>query len=389
MRILYIDQTGQLGGGELSLLDVIKHLQHPCEVVLFSDGPFRRALNDLGVKVHLLEAGGLESIRREGGMRAISSQLPSFFRMRKRLKAIARDFDILYANSQKAFIIAAVSRKSSQRLIWHLRDLLIPEHFNWVMRKAAVFAANFRASTVIANSNATKEAFIAQGGRAAKVEVVYNGLSGASFDAVCEDDVHKVRTELGLEGKFLIGTFGRLTPWKGQHIVIDALASNPDVYALIVGDAIFGEEDYADQLRLLARTRGVEHRTRFLGFRRDIPILMKSVDVVVHSSVAAEPFGRVIVEGMLAEKPVIATRAGGALEIVRDGITGLLVEPGSAHELSDAIVAFHKNRDFALQVAKRAKDEAGKLFSIHAMIKTLNRILSTSALGQNSPKSPD
>ena len=54
---------------------------------------------------------------------------------------------------------------------------------------------------------------------------------------------------------------------------------------------------------------------------------MKAVDIVVHTSIAPEPFGRVIVEGMLARKPVIATRAGGALEIIDEGVTGLLVTP--------------------------------------------------------------
>lgn len=383
MKILYIDQTGQLGGGELSLLDVIKHLPHPCEVVLFSDGPFRIALTDLGVKVHLLAPGGLETVRREGGLKAIASQVPSFLKMRRRLRELARDFDVLYANSQKAFMIAALARTSKQRLIWHLRDLLVPEHFNWILRKAAVVAANNRASIVIANSSATKEAFIAQGGRAKKVEVVYNGISGTQFDTVTDDAVRRARTELGLDDKFTIGVFGRLTPWKGQHVVIDSLVNNPDVYAIIVGDAIFGEEAYADQLKSQAKAQGVEDRALFLGFRRDIPVLMKSVDIVVHSSVDAEPFGRVIVEGMLAEKPVIATRAGGALEIVRDRVTGLLVAPGSSHELSEAIGALQSHPQYADEIARTAKNDAGERFSIHAMIKSLNRILSTSALGHN------
>jgi glycosyltransferase involved in cell wall biosynthesis len=76
----------------------------------------------------------------------------------------------------------------------------------------------------------------------------------------------------------------------------------------------------------------------FTGYRQDIPALMKFMDIVVHASNSPEPFGMVVIEGMAMGKPVVATRAGGPLDIVVDGMTGLLVPVGDAKALAGAVI---------------------------------------------------
>ncbi len=87
----------------------------------------------------------------------------------------------------------------------------------------------------------------------------------------------------------------------------------------------------------MVESEGLANRAHFLGFRDDVPALMKGVDIVAHTSIAPEPFGRVVVEGMLAGKPVIAARDGGVTEIIDDGRDGLLVPSGDANALAAAI----------------------------------------------------
>ena len=147
-------------------------------------------------------------------------------------------------------------------------------------------------------------------------------------------------------------------PWKGQHIALEALRSLPGVHLAIVGEALFTEEDraYREELRRTAEEPGLQGRVHFLGFRSDVIELLHAMDVVVRCSVAAEPFGRVIVEAMLAGTPVVATRGGGVDEIITDGQDGFLVtaadpgalalavgkivqEPGLAEQLSSAALA--------------------------------------------------
>ncbi len=173
---------------------------------------------------------------------------------------------------------------------------------------------------------------------------------------------------MGLDDRPIVGIFSRLAPWKGQHVLLEALALLPDVQALLVGEALFQDEQhYAHQLRERAAQPDLAGRIHFLGFRDDVPVLMQLVDVVVHTSIAPEPFGRVIVEGMLARKPVIATQAGGALEIVRSGKTGLLVPPGNPSALAQAIRYVLDNPDQAHQLAQAAYEEARMRFSLEGM----------------------
>ena len=152
----------------------------------------------------------------------------------------------------------------------------------------------------------------------------------------------------------------------------------PNAHAIIVGEALFeGDEAYAASLRALAPQLGVADRVHFLGFRTDVPSLMNSVDIVCHTSTAAEPFGRVIVEGMLAGRPVVATAAGGALEIVDDGTTGCLVPPGDPDALARCINALIQSPATTQKITENAKLKARRDFSLRAMLQEIDRIFAS------------
>ncbi len=378
MKVLYVDQTGALGGGEIAILPWICHARAGASVILFEDGPFRDMLEQCGVPVEILTINNLRGIRRESDIGALFRIVPTFLRLRTRLAAKASDFDIVYANSQKAFLVAALSRHKRQPLVWHLRDILTAEHFSPVLRRIAVGFGNRFATVVITNSQATADAFVAAGGKRSKVRVVYDGVSPEPFDRVNPAEVQALRRELGGESAILVGHFGRISHWKGQHILLEAIRELPDVHAVLVGDALFGESDYAGKVRALASVPELRGRVRFLGFRRDIPALMKSMDLVVHTSTAPEPFGLVIVEGMLANRPVIATAAGGALEILgcgSKGNLGLLTAPGSVGELRSAIRWLLDHPGEGEQLAAHARKRAFEKFSLEQLFSALTSIL--------------
>ncbi len=367
MKILCIDQTGQLGGGEIALLPWLKANAGDVTMLLFEDGPFRPLLEASGLRVHVLSSVGLKGVRRESGLASMTSILPAFLRLRRAVAAIASGFDVLYANSQKAFLVAALARRRGRPLVWHLRDILTAEHFSPLMRRVAVWAGNRYATTILANSNATADAWVAAGGARSKITVVHDGVSPLPFDSVSESTVAGLRASYS-GGAPLVGLFGRLSHWKGQHVLLEALATMPGVHAILVGDALFGEDAYAAALRERAGRGDLAGRVHFLGFRSDVPALMKSVDLVVHTSTAPEPFGLVIVEGMLARRPVIATRGGGATEIIRDAKEGVLIEPASVAELKAAIGSLLGDAERRHQLACEGRRRAERDFSEEAMI---------------------
>ncbi|NES00798.1 MAG: glycosyltransferase family 4 protein, partial [Symploca sp. SIO1B1] len=176
--------------------------------------------------------------------------------------------------------------------------------------------------------------------------------------------------------QFVVGHFSRLSPWKGQHILLEALAHCPDdVTAILVGDALFGEQDYVEHLHQQVAKLGLEKRVKFLGFRSDIVSLMTACDLIAHTSTAPEPFGRVIVEAMLCGKPVVAAEAGGAIELVETGKTGWLVTPGNPQQLAEVITTCRQQPEYAATIAQESQRQASQRFNLTNINQQINQLL--------------
>lgn len=359
-RILFVDHSGALGGAELFLLDLAEPYAGRSTVATFETGRFTEQLQATGIS-HLLvgEGGPLQQVRKSGTwMRALQT-LPALRRTGQALARTARRHDIIVANSQKALLPAAwAAHQTGRPLLWMIHDLLTPDHFGLLQRQVVTRVANAAATLVGTNSRATADAFSRTGGRVDMIEIP-NGLDPAAFDAARTLDTHALRKTLGLPLRApLIGVFSRLAAWKGQHVLLDALHMLPDAHALIVGEAAFpGDAPYADRLRAKAQSAGLQGRVHFMGHRPDIPRLMIACDIVAHTSTAAEPFGRVVVEGLLAQRPVVATDAGGVPEIIRPQHSGLLVPPGNAAALAEACRAYMNNPDWAAKMARTGAED--------------------------------
>ncbi len=375
-RILALDHVGVLGGAELSMLDIVSGLGDDVTVRLFVDGPFREALEHRRVDVAVLPMGALAAVKKESLAPSPRAVLAAW-RMAGVVAQEAASARVLYANSQKAFIVAALAGRRSRRpVVWHLRDLLGAPHFSALNTRAAVLMANWGAARVITNSQATADAFVAAGGRRQLVRVVHNGVDAAAFDAVSDDAARAVRAQLAPGAAYVLAVFGRLHAWKGQQVALDALAQLPaDCHLWVVGAPLFGEQAFEASLQAQAGRLGVASRVRFLGFRADIAALMRAADVVVHASTLPEPFGRVVVEGMLARRPVIATAAGGVTEIIADGTTGVLVPPGDAAALARAVAALRADPVRASAIAEAGSVRARDAFGVAAMVRGVRAVL--------------
>lgn len=368
-KILFVDQSQVLGGAELSLIDIAGRIEGSA-VAVFERGEFSDRLDTLGITNHVLaDDSALSNVTRDGGIAGGLKAVPALFGTARKIARIATPFDIIYANTQKAMLAAGIAGWLSKRpVVWHLRDLMTPDHFSQSHIAVAIRTANLLVDKIIANSESTSKAFVAAGGNASKVVTVYNGIDPEPFQRVDDASAARVRSSLGLDDKFVAGIFSRLAGWKGQHVLIEAISRIDDCHALIVGGALFQEDHlYEEELHQLAARYNVSDRVHFLGFREDISTLMRIVDVVVHASTSAEPFGRVIVEGMFARTPVVASNGGGAAEIIKHEETGFLFEPGNADELADVLL---KARAAATEskFTKDAYDDALIRFGVDRLV---------------------
>jgi glycosyltransferase involved in cell wall biosynthesis len=172
-----------------------------------------------------------------------------------------------------------------------------------------------------------------------------------------------MRSELAGRDEVLVGMVGRLERWKGQHVFLEAAANvagrRAHVSFAVIGGAVLGwEGTYEEELHALGDRLGIADRVVFTGHQEDAIACMDALDVVVHASVEPEAFGLVVVEAMALGKPVVAAGAGGPLEIVEDGISGLLTPPGDAKALADAVVGLVDDPDRRLAMGRRAQDRA-------------------------------
>lgn len=376
--MLFVDHSGSLGGAELYLADALDAFDRPT-VVTFEEGPFPERLRAEGhtVCVAGTSKSRVHAVTKSAGLVDALRAIPSLLSLVAHVARLAKPADVIFANSQKALIVGALAGWwTGTPVIWNLHDILTADHFSAVNRRVAVLAARLFTDRVIVNSEATREAFVAAGGDPGATVLVYNGVDETGFDAVDDAAVRAARDEIGVGDAPCVGVFSRLAPWKGQHVLLEAVARQPELHAVVVGDALFpGDHVYARTLETTARRLCISDRVHFLGFREDVARWMRAVDVVAHTSTAPEPFGRVIIEGQMARTPVVAVRAGGALEIIDDGVNGRLTAPGDADELSAALAELIANPGLAQKLAETGRRTAERRFSLSATRRNLVRVV--------------
>ena len=206
----------------------------------------------------------------------------------------------------------------------------------------------------------------------ARIRMIPRGVDTAIFDParVNGDRVPRLARAWRLEdGQTTIVLPGRLTRWKGQGVLIQALArmQNREAVVVLVGDDQ-GRSRYAGELVALARRLNVEHRVRIVGNCDDMPAALKLSDVVVNASTDPEAFGRVVIEAQAMARPVVATDHGGAVETVIHGVTGWRVRPGDAAELAirlDAVLA--QGAEARMEMGTQARAMVQDRFTVRAM----------------------
>jgi glycosyltransferase involved in cell wall biosynthesis len=210
-----------------------------------------------------------------------------------------------------------------------------------------------RGDRVIAISHFIAELIRARHGvDEARLRVIPRGVDPRRFDPalVSAERLAALRAAWGVaEGQPIIMLPARVTRWKGQMVLVEAMAQLPgDALALLVGDAA---ERPAFQAELQARIAGLglQDRVRLVGHATDMPAALMLADVVVHASTDAEAFGRTVIEAQAMARPVIASDLGAPRETVAEGITGWRTPPGDAAALAAAL-----SRALAMTDSERA-----------------------------------
>ncbi len=233
-----------------------------------------------------------------------------------------------------------------------------------------------RTTTLVCMTQAILDHCRAHGVFAPDERVVYDAVDEAWLQP--RRSVAEIRRDLGVPPNVpCIGIAGNIQEWKGQRVLVEALGrlgANTNAHLVVAGGVHRAGEVYAAELRERIAALGLTGRVHLAGFREDIPDVMNAWDVVVHASVRPEPFGRVILEGMLLGKPVIATAAGGVPELVATGRTGYLVPPGDIGALADCLSHVLADPQASRAIGAQARDWAREQFSLSRHVAEMSAI---------------
>ena len=174
----------------------------------------------------------------------------------------------------------------------------------------------------------------------ARIRIIPRGVDPARFDPAAVDPARlaALRAAWGVPGdRKVVLLPGRLTRWKGQAVLVEAMARlHEDALALLVGGAE-GREGFRAELEALIAARGLGERVRLAGHTEDMPAALLLADVVVHASTDPEAFGRTVIEAQAMARPVIASDLGAPRETVEEAVTGWRVPPGDPDALAQVI----------------------------------------------------
>ena len=375
-RIGIMTHTAVLSGAELAMLRWVEHIPadrfQPVAVVLRA-GPLVDRLRSLGIETHVVPLGGVAATAERSallsstGLRGVLQIVVFLPRLTRALRELR--LDLVQTNSLKSDLIGLVAtRLAHVPLVWYVHDRISRDY---LPRPVATFfrvLARLGPRRLVVNSEATREslrlpAFIAYPG-------VDPSWGNSSTVADLAAPRHKTAPPV-------IGLVGRISPTKGQREFVLAAArvldDHPDATFRIIGSAMFNEADYETEVRGLVDEQGLGDRVHFCGFAKDVAAAMRQLDLLVHASPVPEPFGQVIAEAMALGVPVIATDAGGAVEVLRDGNQelGLLVPPGDSEALAEAIARTLDDPEAARQRAALAVPSVRSRFDVRRTAATL------------------
>lgn len=376
-KIVFIDHTTRMGGGQVYLLRQLSQLDRARfqpVVVCSSEGTLPDLVRQHGVDVQIIPVhSGLIDLRKDDLIRDPLSLILNPLRFAgcvRRLAAWLRAarVDLVHLNSMKAgFYGGLAGRLAGVPVVWDFKDIISPDFFPALNRRLIVLVGNTCAGRIVANSYAIRDEFVRQGGRADKVIVIHNGIDLDQFQPSRANGA--VLASLGLSPETpVISIFSRLDRWKGHTYFLQAAArvsrEYPDARFLIVGETTFDDQSYTEELVRLTHELGLKERVLYLGFRHDIAELMSASDIIVHASTLPEPLGLTPMEAQAAGKPVVAVGAGGVLETVVDEQTGLLIPPRNAEAMAEALLVLLRSPDRRRQMGATGRTRAESLFDL-------------------------
>jgi len=295
-----------------------------------------------------------------------------------RLTAVIRDLstDVVVTKGFPAhFVGGLAARRLGIPCVWHVQDLISERTFG-IYRRIFAFAACRVPRRIVADGAAIKMQLpsLVQ----SRTSVIHNGVDTATFRPGL--DGSRVRRELGISKKqIVIGHAGRITPWKGQHYVIEAFAriaaAYPDACLVIVGAPVFDTDAYYRRLRAMAADSGLQDRIKFAGYRHDLRDVLAALDIFTFTSVEKDTSPLALLSAMSSGLPIVAFDIAGVRELMASDDQFLLAPVGDVDRFGEALSAVLTNQDLRARLSRESRQQASSEFSLDKNTARIEQVL--------------
>lgn len=330
MRIAIVSRAENVSGKEIMTLELgigLRSAGHAVQYLTshWNDGTYQQRLNDLDFKTSCLDLGSISATLRWDSVRTTLRQLlrlPGLWVDYRRFLRQERPEHVIHTSWHHLLLLLPLL---SPRRDWYWIHEVLPDkaHYSWVFMRLARRLRGF-----VAVSNTVRNSLLKAGVPDQQVRVIHNGL---------RDLAQGEPRGTPHDGGKRIGIVGQVEEWKGHHVLLDAFAQLASKYpetALHVFGS--GSVPYVKRLKRQAEALGISSRVIWHGFvpERERIYMQLDVCVVPVPVGATEALPTIAIEAAFCSLPVLGSRCGGLLEIIEDGTTGFLVEPGDVKQLS-------------------------------------------------------
>lgn len=376
-QIAFVHLTAQMSGVEFSTLYLVQHLDrkrwNPL-VICPEEGDLPAQCRARGIAVALVPRPRFFST----GVRMAGRVLPNPLALLTDLAALgvaARRLVKFLRGQRPALVVTKgllthfygglAARWAGIPCVWHVQDRVSERAgkvFPWVLSAAARVLA--RAVIADADSIARQVRTFVPANR---IAVIWNGVDLEEFSP--QNDGASLRQEWGVCAEnLLVGTIARLTPWKGQQVLIRAFACLADQFPsarlVLVGSALFDTDLYARSLQAQVSRLGIEERVIFAGYRRDLPQVLAALDIVAHTALEKDSSPLAVVSAMAAGKSIVCSRIDGTAQLFEDGVDGLLVPPGDVDALAEKLRRLLSDPALRQKLGLAARAKAARELSV-------------------------
>lgn len=361
--VLFVHQSADLYGSDKVLLDIaggILPYGFTPIILLPTNGPLLGRLQAAGIETHIANVAKLSrAAYSPAGLLRLPFEIASSIRRIDNIIA-GRRIDVVHSNTLAVFGGALWAKIRKVPHLWHVHELIVAPR---IARVGFPRLVAWLADKVMCNSRLTEKWMLdTQPALRKKTMVVWNGVDrpSAPIDVVSRSKSDKIKVAL----------VGRINRLKGQQLLVQAASRLWErgvrhITYHMVGSPPAGQEHYLDTLRRLVAASPANEVIYVKGYTPDVWAVWDDCDIAVVPSTEPESFGLVAIEAMASGKPVVAAAHGGLLDVVEDGETGILVPPGDASSLADAIEKLASNKELRRQYGEAGRRRQEKLFSLN------------------------